>query len=207
MKADYIEPNVLEVLLSVMRDENALAVRVSLETGLRIGDVLSLRRESVEQSEHITVIEAKTKKPKEITLQPRTREAVLALSEGHVWAFPSPLKQGQPRRRQTVWRDLKRACALCAVRLNITPHTARKVYAVRKFKREGLKSTKEALNHDNITTTLLYAFSDALTERKEYEEAQPMGLLAAFFAALVRELGGAKAVERALRRVLEKAEQ
>lgn len=207
MKADYIEPQALEVLLSTMREENALAVRVSLETGLRIGDVLSLRRDAVEKSEHFSVIEAKTGKPKDIRLTARTRSAILALSDGSEWAFPSPQKLGQPRRRQTIWRDIKRAAAFCGVRLNITPHTARKVYAVGKFKREGLESTKNALNHDNITTTLLYAFSKELTARKEYEEAQPMGLLVAFFSALVKELGGSKAVERALRRVLEKAEQ
>ena len=207
MKADYIEPQALEVLLSTMREENALAVRVSLETGLRIGDVLSLRREAIAQSEHITVVESKTGKEKEIRLSARTRDAILSRSEGAEWAFPSPQKRGQPRRRQTVWRDVKRAATFCGLTLNITPHTARKVYAVRKFKREGLKSTQDALNHDNITTTLLYAFSDALTARKEYEEAQPMGLLTAFFSALVKELGGNKAVERALRRVLEKAEQ
>lgn len=207
VKSDYIDPKLLDVLLATMHAENALAVRVSLETGLRIGDVLSLRREAIAQSERITVVEKKTGKEKEIRLSARTREAVLTQSEGYEWAFPSPLKLGQPRRRQTVWRDVKRAATFCGLTLNITPHTARKVYAVSKFKREGLKSTQDALNHDNITTTLLYAFSDALTARKELEEKQPEGLLAAFFAALVRELGGNKAVERALRRVLEKAEQ
>ena len=207
MKSDYINPEGLELILGVMQEANALAVRVSLETGLRIGDVLSLRRESVEQSEHITVIEAKTGKEKEITLKARTRAAVLALAGDGEWAFPSPMHNGQARRRQTVWRDVKKACRLCSVRLNITPHSARKVYAVKQFKSKGLEQTKSALNHDNITTTLLYAFSDIITSNKTEEEREPAGLLAAFFAALVRELGGVAAVERALRRVLQKGER
>lgn len=42
MRADYIKPSVYTRIYHLMQYENALALRLSLETGLRIGDCLAL---------------------------------------------------------------------------------------------------------------------------------------------------------------------
>lgn len=54
------------------------------------------------------------------------------------------------------------------LKLNAAPHSARKTYAVEMFKDKGLEQTKKELQHDRISTTMLYAFSDMLcgTEHK-----------------------------------------
>ena len=42
MRTDYLNPALYNKLYTVMTYENVLALRVSLETGLRVGDVLAL---------------------------------------------------------------------------------------------------------------------------------------------------------------------
>ena len=42
MRTDYLNPQIYNRLYAVMTYENVLALRISLETGLRIDDVLSL---------------------------------------------------------------------------------------------------------------------------------------------------------------------
>lgn len=48
MRADYIKPSVYTRIYHLMEYENALALRLSLETGLRIGDCLALRPEDID---------------------------------------------------------------------------------------------------------------------------------------------------------------
>ena len=43
MRSDYVKSESFRLLINSMQYENGLALRVSLETGLRIGDVLKAR--------------------------------------------------------------------------------------------------------------------------------------------------------------------
>ena len=52
------------------------------------------------------------------------------------------------------------------VQLNAAPHSARKTYAVQTFHDSGLESTMKELQHDRLSTTMLYAFSDMLQGEK-----------------------------------------
>ena len=58
---------------------------------------------------------------------------------------------------------MKKAARLLGVDLNAAPHSARKTYAVEVFKDKGLDAAQKELQHDRISTTMLYAFSDMLT--------------------------------------------
>ena len=46
------------------------------------------------------------------------------------------------------------------VPLNVSPHSARKTYAVELRKEEGLAAVQSELQHNNMSTTMLYAFAD-----------------------------------------------
>ena len=51
--------------------------------------------------------------------------------------------------------------------LHVSPHTARKVYAVEQYRRTGdLKRVQRLLQHDNESVTAIYAMADYLTARK-----------------------------------------
>lgn len=155
-----------------MVPDNANAVRVSLITGLRIGDVLALKQADVDQSGVVRTVCDKTSKPFEGEIPSGFAREIKRRAGNSVWIFPSPSprRMGKPRTRQAVWRDIKRAAKICAVSRNVTPHTARKVYAVDKFKKNGLEAAQTSLQHDRLATTLIYAFSDQIAAAAAHDQ-------------------------------------
>lgn len=152
-------------LFAFMSYENALVVRVSLETGMRIGDVLKLApcdlkgrtlyfRASKTGKEGSAVISA--------DLARRLRRVA-----GDRYIFPKRGKPEEYRTRQAVWKDVKRAAAtLKAAGIlggeNISPHSARKTFAVEDMERHGIEHTRKALQHSDKSLTRMYAFSDKM---------------------------------------------
>ena len=163
MRSDFVERDVLGHLLFALTDSNRLACMVSLETGLRIDDVLSLPA-SVLNHNSFTVIEKKTGKKKRCRLSKGLRQQ-LANRSGEFYVFPHRYDEHRHRTRQAVNADLKRAARLFRVKLNVTPHSMRKAYAVDLMRRYGdLSRVASALNHDpkQSAVTHIYALSDSL---------------------------------------------
>lgn len=146
--------------------ENRLALEVSLNTGLRIGDVLALRSDCLSR-ERFTVREAKTGKARRIRLPAELREELQGIA-GSYYVFPGRNDPQKPRTRQAVYKDLKRAQALLRVKNSqISPHSARKIYAVKALGKYGsLKKVQALLNHSTEAVTAIYAMADVLTARR-----------------------------------------
>lgn len=162
MRTDYLLQEQLNLVLAGMTEGNALVARVMLHTGLRVGDVLAMRRDQL--APRFWVTEAKTGKRRQIGLPAGLRAEVLAASEGSEWAFPSPRDKTRPRTRQAVWKDLKRLQRALRLRVNVGTHSLRKEYAVELMKKyQDLERVRRALAHDSATTTLIYALADQLT--------------------------------------------
>lgn len=162
MRTDYLNPQLYNRLYSCMTYDNVLALRVSLETGLRIDDVLSLRASQLVRRTICGTAE-KTDKPYKKTISADLAKRLAALTPnagGYIFAHRlDPMKH---RTRQAVWLNMKKAAAQMGIKLNAAPHSARKTYAVEMFKDKGLERTQKELQHDRISTTMLYAFSDML---------------------------------------------
>lgn len=163
IRSDYINIDSFNHILSALMPENRLALLVSLSTGLRIDDVLHLKSEKL-LKERFTVKEMKTGKAKRVRLPKALRDELLKRS-GRFYVFENRLDPKKPRTRQAVFKDLKRACELFRVKgVNLSPHSARKIYSVEQFGRLGsVKKVQELLNHSNEAVTMLYAMSDELT--------------------------------------------
>lgn len=163
IRSDYINIDSFNHILSALMPENRLALLVSLSTGLRIDDVLHLKSEKL-LKERFTVKEMKTGKTKRVRLPKALRDELLKRS-GRFYVFENRLDPKKPRTRQAVFKDLKRACELFRVKgVNLSPHSARKIYSVEQFGRLGsVKKVQELLNHSNEAVTMLYAMSDELT--------------------------------------------
>lgn len=162
MRTDYLNPQLYNRLYSCMTYENVLALRVALETGLRIDDVLSLRADQIRRRT-ICGTAHKTDKGfrKAVSADLAKRLAALTPNKGG-YIFPHRLDPLRHRTRQAVWCNMKMAARRLGVELNAAPHSARKTYAVEMFKDKGLEQTQKELQHDRISTTMLYAFSDML---------------------------------------------
>lgn len=166
MRTDYIDGQELELVLALLMPQNRLICQLAISTGLRIGDVCSLRSDQLIQRPTIT--EAKTKKSRRIYIPADLLRRIKAQA-GETWAFPGT-KEGQHKTRQAVWADIKRASKACRLPANIGPHTLRKVYAVRRFQATGdLGAVQKALNHDDVAVTMLYAMADHLSQQRAKE--------------------------------------
>lgn len=162
MRTFYLNPVVYNKMYAVMQYPNALALRTSLETGLRIDDVLSLSPRQLNKRT-LVGIASKTQKPYKRTLSVDLAKRLKEIS-GEKFIFQGRLSVDKHRTRQAVWKDVKKACKILEIQGNIAPHSARKTYAVEKFKDGGLAVVKRDLQHKDISTTMLYAFADYLDE-------------------------------------------
>ena len=165
MKSAYVLEQKVIQALDLLTPGNRLVMRVCLDTGLRVGDVLELRTAQLAPQFYVT--ESKTGKRRRVNLSgPLLAE--LRAQAGKVWVFPGR-DPDKHRTRQAVWRDLKRAAKAMRLRENLTPHSARKIYAVQLLDKYGdIDRVRRALNHDNLAVTLIYAMADKLPERRRY---------------------------------------
>lgn len=166
MRSDWLQVDEYEHILAALTPPNRLACEVSACTGLRISDVLNLRTDKL--AERMTVREIKTGKTRRVRLPPQLLDRLVA-GAGKIYAFEGREDYRRPRTRQAVYKDIKRAAKLFRLpkNLQISPHSARKIYAVSEYKRTGsVKRVKELLNHSDEAVTILYAMADVLTDRK-----------------------------------------
>lgn len=157
MKSEYYPPNQYGRIFAAMQWENALALRVGLETGARIGDILKLREGDLRGC-NLCYEAEKTGKIMTAQVTPQTAHDL----RENLWNgmyFPGRFGD-KPRTRQAVWKDLKRAVAVTGTKAHVTPHSTRKAFAVDMLAAAGLDATQAALGHTQRAVTELYAYSD-----------------------------------------------
>ena len=161
MRSRFLEEHEIKSLQAVLNEEAFLPLVVSLETGLRVGDVVSLKLSNLKQ-DGIHFKASKTGKRGIAQISAKTRKKLLEnVSKGQKWLFPSPYKVGQHVTRQAVWARMKKAGKSCGVDLDgLSPHSMRKVFAVELYRKKGFEAVKNALQHTYASNTEIYAFSD-----------------------------------------------
>lgn len=158
-RTSYLNPQLYNKLYAVMQYDNALALRTCLETGWRVDDVLHLKTSDL-TGRTLRCVAQKTGKPdRKVISADLAKRLKQVANNGRLFDGRFGNK---PRTRQTVWRDVKKAAKLLNLDGNIAPHSARKTYAVEDFKDNGLAVTMRDLQHDRVSTTLIYAFADLI---------------------------------------------
>lgn len=158
MKSKYVETKDLKSLRNMLDEESWLPLWVSLETGLRIGDVVKLRKVNLQTDG----LHYKAEKTGKNGVAPISDELRKKLSQRRgKWLFPSPYKKGNHITRQCAWERIKRACKRAGIEAEgISPHSLRKVFAVELYREKGFKAVQNALQHNSATTTEIYSFAD-----------------------------------------------
>lgn len=169
MRSEWVPREVMERLLGAMMPANALALRVSMATGLRIGDVLAITREQCKTG-RFTVSEQKTGKHRRVYLPKRLREQMFERA-GRFFVFEGRLDPKKHRTRAAVYKDLRRVAALYRldgkkIAAHVSPHSARKIWAVEAEK--AGRDVQRLLNHEDEAVTLLYSMADVLTRRRTH---------------------------------------
>ena len=166
MRTKAISEKALQVVLGALTPPNRLACKIALATGLRISDVLLLRRSQM-SAERFSVQEKKTGKRRIVHLPKQLRQAALAQS-GAIYLFPHRLSGLKPRTRQAVWKDLRRAQRLLRLPRGIGTHSMRKSYAKRLLDSgEPLSKIQKRLLHSSDTITAIYAMAEEVHLRGE----------------------------------------
>ncbi len=176
MTTEYLIDKEVEHVLAALMPSNALVCQLSLHTGLRIGDVLKLKREQLKPRFWVT--ESKTGKKKLVGVPEELREALIHNWEAHgggEWLFPGRDIR-QHHTRQAVWKDVKRAADAFRLNQNVAPHSFRKVYAVDLMKRYGdIEKVQKALNHGNEAVTMIYAMAAERLMAKQLRKVYRVG--------------------------------
>lgn len=168
MRSEWIKGEIMSHILAALTYENRLACEVSLFTGLRIGDVLSLRSGKLfDYNGRFTIREQKTGKPRRVYLPADLRER-LRDNAGRYFVFEHRTDPRKHRTRQAVFKDLKRAARAFRVHENVAPHSLRKMYAVEWFAKSGsIKKVQNLLNHSDEAVTMLYALADCVDKKRK----------------------------------------
>lgn len=157
MKSRFIDAGEIKKLRKVCGEEAFLPLLLSLETGLRIGDVVKLKVKDV-QNDGVHYLAEKTKKNGIAPISMALRSKLLKRGK---WLFPSPYKYGKHITRQAVWARIKTAGKRAGLDLEgLSPHAMRKAFAVELYREKGFKAVQEALQHNYASTTEIYTFSD-----------------------------------------------
>nr|CRY97832.1 hypothetical protein [uncultured prokaryote] len=167
MQSDYIDKDTFRHILAALTEPNRLAVEVSLATGLRISDVLNIKTAQLKNGK-FTALERKTGKRKTVKLNDELLSALLSIS-GPIYVWSNRIDCRRPRTRQAVYKDIKRAADAFRVKnLNISPHSARKIYAVTQYHKSGsLSKVQHLLNHSDEAVTMIYAIADQVSSRRK----------------------------------------
>lgn len=164
MRAGWLAAPEYEHILAALMPQNRLALEVSACTGLRISDVLNFRTERL--SDRMTVRELKTGKTRRVRIPRQLLDRMIS-GAGKIWVFEGRMDYRKHRTRQAVFKDLQRTARMFRVKAHVSPHSARKIYAVAEYKRTGsLKRVQELLNHSDEAVTVLYAMADQMEGRK-----------------------------------------
>lgn len=106
------------------------------------------------------ITEQKTGKRRRVNLSSALLRQ-LRQQAGPEWVFSGATSPHKHRTRQAVWKDVKRAAKAFRLPQNVGVHSFRKVYAVDQLKKGkgNLGKVQRALNHADVSTTMIYAMS------------------------------------------------
>lgn len=143
-----------------LRDRTLIVL--ALHTGLRAGELVSLRREHVERKERSGSVRVygKRNKYREVPLNSTARETlreyegelVGALGE-QPWLFPN--RRGSHISAQQLGEVVARYAALAKVK-DLSPHHLRHRFGYRMAEGVPLHRLAQLMGHDSLDTTLLY---------------------------------------------------
>jgi integrase len=149
-----------ERLRAVMSQEDWAIVGFALATGLRQGEMLSLRREDLDlRLGMITVRRSKHGEQRHVPMNQSARDALAIILGGHSsgWVFPAP-RGGGPRRGDSVYRGVLVPALKRAYIENFHWHDLRHTFYSRLVMAGvDLRTVQQLAGHKTITVTMRYA--------------------------------------------------
>jgi len=140
------------------RERDYMLFALGISVGLRISDILMLKKEHALKS-HIDIKEKKTRKPKRVKVPAFFRRELIAYAKmlpDDEYLFRSRQGGNRPIDRSTAYRILREAAEECGVK-EIGTHTLRKTFGYHFYlQTKDVATLQELFNHTDPETTLRY---------------------------------------------------
>jgi len=167
----FLEPEEVEALLSAAGSErDRLIIRLLYTTGLRVSELVGLRKDDVDLEGRSLRVMGKGGKERLVyfpafLVEPLRRQMESTSSQ---WLFPS--RRGGHIHYTTVERIVRRAAERAGIKKKVTPHVLRHSFATRSLE-EGMdiREIQELLGHANLNTTQVYAHVSRRRLKRDYE--------------------------------------
>jgi integrase/recombinase XerD len=177
----YLTEQEVDALLAAARRREGGVALAALEilyaTGMRISELLSLRRSALAGDSAMLLIRGKGGKERMVPVSPVARDAAGMLAERGPWLFPGRERR-QPMTRQGFALLLKQVALEAGLDpARVSPHVLRHSFASHLLARGAdLRSLQVLLGHADIATTEIY--THVLAERLErlVMEKHPLGM-------------------------------
>lgn len=166
----YLTEQEVDALIAAARRREDGIVLAALEvlyaTGMRVSELLSLRRAALTRDAAMLLIRGKGGKERMVPLSPAAREAAEVLEERGPWLFPGRDRR-QAMTRQGFALLLKQVALEAGLNpARVSPHVLRHSFASHLLARGAdLRSLQMLLGHSDIATTEIY--THVLAERLE----------------------------------------
>ncbi|HYE22529.1 MAG TPA: tyrosine-type recombinase/integrase [Verrucomicrobiae bacterium] len=168
----YLQPEEIESLLSTLKaDKKAKRSycmwRLDLNTGMRLGELISLNVGQVEGQSGFEVL-GKGKKLRFVPLNKEMQEHIKEYLKWKRWKkepcqFDSPLflsRNGKRITKAAAINDFKKWIKNAGIKGDFTPHACRHTVGTGLWKKTGdLKKIKDLLGHSRLDTTNIYTHS------------------------------------------------
>ena len=179
----YMQPEEMKQLLSTLKEDKKakrsfLMWRLALNTGMRLGELLSLNVGQVEGQTGFEVI-GKGKKLRFVPLNQEMQKHIAEYLKWKKWkkedcSFDAPLFLSRNSGRITkaaAINDFRKWVKAAGIMGDFTPHACRHTTATQIWKKTGdLKLIKDLLGHARISTTDIYTHTTKEDLKKTVED-------------------------------------
>jgi len=151
-------------------------------SGLRVSELVNLKRSRIYQDEHYMLIEGKGSKQRLVPLSPVAEEWFgYWMQERSQWPFKPEYKDfafvnryGRPLTRAMVFTIVRRLCAQAGITKTVSPHTLRHSFATHLLQNGAdLRVIQQLLGHEDLSTTEIYTHLDVADLRKAVLQFHP----------------------------------
>lgn len=151
-----------EKFKSYLSEKNRLIYEIGASSGLRVSDVVALKKEQLLKTNRPTIMQQKTKKRKRIYIGNKLYKKLIEFIEKdtsenpHI--FHAVTEEKKHLSRQSVWKAFARASKKAKVTYPVGTHCMRKKYSAKKYALSGgdISEVQHHLQHFKSSDTLAY---------------------------------------------------
>lgn len=165
---NYVQPirdrELLEAVKEVLKEDsyrNYMLFVLGINTGLRISDILALKKKDVYGKEQLVILEKKTNKRKFLQITPTLQKEIRKYCRSMSFAddeylFPSREGENQPLTRSMAYKILRGATEPLGIQ-HVGTHTLRKTFGYHFYlKTKNVAILQKIFNHSSPEITLIY---------------------------------------------------